>query len=165
MERIDVPHAADERSMLIAWLDWHRATVFAKTEGLAEDLAHRPLLASSPLMTVAGLVSHLYWVERGWIEHTLLGGPDDQPWTEQDPDKDFRADGTPLAELLAAYERQCASNNEAVRSLSLDTESAMERHDERVTLRWVLLHLIEETARHNGHIDILREMLDGFTGD
>jgi uncharacterized damage-inducible protein DinB len=116
-------------------------------------------------MTVAGLVSHLYWVERGWIEHTLLGGPDDQPWTEQDPDKDFRADGTPLAELLAAYERQCASNNEAVRSLSLDTESAMERHGERVTLRWVLLHLIEETARHNGHIDILREMLDGFTGD
>jgi uncharacterized damage-inducible protein DinB len=165
MERIDAPYAADERSMLIAWLDWHRATVFAKTEGLAEDLAHRPLLASSPLMTVAGLVSHLYWVERGWIEHTLLGGPDEQPWTEEDPDKDFRADGTPLAELLAAYERQCASNNEAVRSLSLDTESVMERRHGRVTLRWVLLHLIEETARHNGHIDILREMLDGFTGD
>jgi uncharacterized damage-inducible protein DinB len=165
MERIDAPQTADERTMLIAWLDWHRATVFAKTEGLAEDLAHRPLLASSPLMTVAGLVSHLYWVERGWIEHVLLGGPDEQPWSEDDPDKDFRADGTPLAELLAAYERQCVSNNEAVRSLSLDTESVMERHHERVTLRWVLLHLIEETARHNGHIDILREMLDGFTGD
>jgi uncharacterized damage-inducible protein DinB len=165
MERIDVPHAADEASMLIAWLDWHRATVFAKTEGLAEDLAHRPLLASSPLMTVAGLVSHLYWVERGWIEHTLLGGPDDQPWTAEDPDKDFKADGTPVAELLAAYERQCTRNNEVVRSLSLDTVSAMERRGEPVTLRWILLHLIEETARHNGHIDILREMLDGVTGD
>lgn len=165
MERIDVPHAADEASMLIAWLDWHRATVFAKTEGLAEDLAHRPLLASSPLMTVAGLVSHLYWVERGWIEHTLLGGPDDQPWTAEDPDKDFKADGTPVAELLAAYERQCARNNEVARSLSLDTVSVMERRGEPVTLRWILLHLIEETARHNGHIDILREMLDGVTGD
>jgi uncharacterized damage-inducible protein DinB len=165
MERIDVPHAADEASMLIAWLDWHRATVFAKTEGLAEDLAHRPLLASSPLMTVAGLVSHLYWVERGWIEHTLLGGPDDQPWTAEDPDKDFKADGTPVAELLAAYERQCTRNNEVARSLSLDTVSAMERRGEPVTLRWILLHLIEETARHNGHIDILREMLDGVTGD
>jgi len=167
MERIDAPHAADERTMLIAWLDWHRATVFAKTEGLAEDLAHRPLLASSPLMTVAGLVSHLYWVERGWIETTLLGGPDDQPWSEEDPDKDFRADGTPLAELLAAYERQCAANNAAVRSLGLDTESVLERGGDRghVTLRWILLHLIEETARHNGHIDILREMLDGVTGD
>jgi uncharacterized damage-inducible protein DinB len=165
MERIDVPHAADEASMLIAWLDWHRATVFAKTEGLAEDLAHRPLLASSPLMTVAGLVSHLYWVERGWIEHTLLGGPDDQPWTAEDPDKDFKADGTPVAELLAAYERQCTRNNEVARSLSLDTVSVMERRGEPVTLRWILVHLIEETARHNGHIDILREMLDGVTGD
>jgi uncharacterized damage-inducible protein DinB len=160
-----VPHAADEASMLIAWLDWHRATVFAKTEGLAEDLAHRPLLASSPVMTVAGLVSHLYWVERGWIEHTLLGGPDDQPWTAEDPDKDFKADGTPVAELLAAYERQCTRNNEVARSLSLDTVSVMERRGEPVTLRWILLHLIEETARHNGHIDILREMLDGVTGD
>jgi uncharacterized damage-inducible protein DinB len=160
-----VPHAADERAMLIAWLDWHRATVFLKTDGLAEDLAHRPLLASSPLMTVAGLVSHLYWVERYWIEHTLLGGPDDQPWSEEDPDKDYKVDGTPLAELLAAYDRQCTRNNEVVRSLSLDTASATKRRNEPVTLRWVLLHLIEETARHNGHIDILREMLDGVTGD
>jgi uncharacterized damage-inducible protein DinB len=165
MERIEVPYAADERAMLIAWLDWHRATVFAKTEGLAEDLAHRPLLASSPVMTVAGLVSHLYWVERGWFEHILLGGPDEQPWTEEDPDKDFRADGTPLAELLAAYERQCVRNNEVARSLSLDTEAKVERRGGRVTLRWLLLHLIEETARHNGHIDVLREMLDGVTGE
>jgi uncharacterized damage-inducible protein DinB len=165
MERIDAPNAADERSMLISWLDWHRATVFAKTEGLAEDLAHRPLLASSPLMTVAGIVSHLYWVERNWIEHTLLGGPDEQPWTEEDPDKDFRADGTPLPELLAAYERQCSANNEVLRSLSLDTEAKIERRNGRVTLRWIIVHLIEETARHNGHIDILREMLDGVTGE
>ncbi len=165
MERINVPFAGDERSMLTAWLDWHRATVFAKTEGLAEDLAHRPLLASSPLMTIAGLISHLYWVERSWIEHMMLGGPDEQPWTEEDPDKDFRADGTPLAELLAAYERQCASNDEAVRSLGLDAESKLKRRGEHVTLRWILVHLIEETARHNGHIDILREMLDGVTGD
>jgi uncharacterized damage-inducible protein DinB len=164
MERIEVPQVADEAAMLIAWLDWHRATVVLKTEGLAEDLAHRPLLASSPLMTVAGLVSHLYWVERDWIEHTVLGGPDDQPWSEEDPDGDFKVDGTPLAELLAAYERQCARNNEAVRSLSLDTVCAMERRNAPVTLRWVLLHLVEETARHNGHIDILREMLDGVTG-
>jgi uncharacterized damage-inducible protein DinB len=165
MERIEVPCAADERAMLIAWLDWHRATVFVKTDGLAEDLAHRPLLASSPLMTVAGLVSHLYWVERDWVEHVLLGGESDQPWSAEDPDKDFKVDGTPLAELLAAYERQCARNNEIVRSLSLDTEAAVERRRGRVTLRWILQHLIEETARHNGHIDILREMLDGVTGD
>src|SRR5690348_2290551 len=134
MERIDVPNAGDERTMLMAWLDWHRATVFVKTEGLAEDLAHRPLLASSPVMTIAGLVSHLYWVERMWIEHVLLGGPDEQPWTKEDPDKDFRADGRPLSELLAAYATQCASNNEVLRSLALDTEAKVERHGRRVTL-------------------------------
>jgi uncharacterized damage-inducible protein DinB len=165
MERIEVPCAADERAMLIAWLDWHRATVFVKTDGLAEDLAHRPLLASSPLMTVAGLVSHLYWVERDWVDRVLLGGTIDQPWSPEDPDKDFKVDGTPLAELLGAYERQCAHNNEIVRSLSLGTEAAVEPRQGRVTLRWILVHLIEETARHNGHIDILREMLDGVTGD
>ncbi|GAB2852992.1 DinB family protein [Actinoallomurus bryophytorum] len=164
MERIQVPRAADEAAMLIAWLDWHRATVFVKTEGLAEDLAHRPLLASSPLMTIAGLVSHLYWVERDWVDHVLLGEAVDLPWSAEDPDGDFKADGTPLAGLLAAYERQCAHNNEVVRSLSLDTEAAVERRQERVTLRWILVHLVEETARHNGHIDILREMLDGVTG-
>jgi uncharacterized damage-inducible protein DinB len=165
MERTDVPYAADERAMLLSWLDWHRATVFVKTEGLAEDLAHRPLLASSPVMTIAGLVSHLYWVERGWIEHTLLGGPDEEPWTEEDPDKDFRADGRPLSELLAAYDRQCASNNEVLKAMDLDTESVIERRRGHVTVRWIIAHLIEETARHNGHIDILREMLDGVTGD
>lgn len=165
MERIEVPNAADERTMLISWLDWHRATVFVKTKGLTEDLAHRPLLASSPMMTVAGLVNHLYWVERVWIERVLLGGPDEEPWTEADPDKDFRADGRPLPDLLAAYASQCARNNEVLRSIGLDTESKVERSRGRVTVRWILLHLIEETARHNGHIDILREMLDGVTGE
>jgi uncharacterized damage-inducible protein DinB len=165
MQRIDEPYAADEPTMLAAWLDWHRATVFVKCEGLAEDLAHRSPLASSPLMTIAGLVSHLYWVERWWFEHVLLGGPNDEPWTDDDPDKEFRADGVPLAQLLAQYEGQCARNNEIARSLSLDTEAKVERKRGRVTLRWLVLHMIEETARHNGHIDILREMLDGVTGD
>jgi uncharacterized damage-inducible protein DinB len=165
MKRIETPNAADERTMLLAWLDWHRATVFLKCDGLAEDLAHRPLLASSPLMTVAGLVRHLYWVERHWFEHVLLGGPDEHPWTEDDPDKDFRADGVPLSRLLAEYEAQCVRNNETARALGLDTEAKVERRRGRVTLRWILLHMIEETARHNGHIDILREMLDGVTGE
>ncbi|MCW2947127.1 MAG: dinB superfamily protein [Actinoallomurus sp.] len=165
MERIDEPYAADERTMLIAWLDWHRATVFVKCEGLAEDLAHRPLLASSPLTTVAGLVGHLRWVERYWFEHVLLGGPDDVPWTDDDPDRDFKTDGVPLAQLLAEYEAQCARNNEIAASLSLDAEAKVERERGRVTLRWLLLHMIEETARHNGHLDILRELLDGVTGD
>lgn len=165
MKRILEPYAGDERTMLMAWLDLHRATVFVKTEGLTDDLAHRSLLPGSPRMTIAGLVSHLYWVERGWFEHIMLGRPDDDPGTEDDPDRDFLVDDVPLALLLERYERQCASNNEIAASLDLDAVSKIERKRGRVTLRWLLGHLIEETARHNGHIDILREMLDGVTGD
>jgi uncharacterized damage-inducible protein DinB len=165
MNRIDAPNAADERAMLDAWLDWHRATVLMKCEGLSDELAHRQLLPTSPLMTVAGLVSHLHWVERSWFEHVMLGRPDDGPWTKEDPDKEFRVDDVPLARLLAEYEEQCTRAREIAVSLSLDAEAKTERRRGRVTLRWVLCHMIEETARHNGHIDILREMLDGVTGD
>ena len=165
MKRIDEPYAADERTMLNAWLDWHRATVFLKCEGLSDELAHRPLIPSSPLMTVAGLVSHLRWVEQSWFEYDILGGPDLAPWTKEDPDKEFKVSGVPLAQLLEEYERQCARSTEIAASLDLDAESAIESKRGRVTLRWLLLHMIEETARHNGHLDLLREMLDGTTGD
>ncbi|MGI8335434.1 DinB family protein [Actinomadura scrupuli] len=164
MKRIDEPYAADERTMLNAWLDWHRATVFRKCEGLSDELAQRPLLSSSPLMTVAGLVSHLRWVEQSWFENVMLGGPDLGPWTEDDPDKDFKVPGVPLTRLLEDYERQCARSREIAATLDLDAEAVVERERGRVTLRWLLVHMIEETARHNGHLDLLREMHDGATG-
>jgi uncharacterized damage-inducible protein DinB len=165
MKRIDEPYAADERTMLNAWLDWHRATVFLKCAGLSDELAQRPLLPSSPLMTVAGLVSHLRWVEHSWFEHIILGGPDLGPWTDDDPDKDFKVPGVPLVQLLEEYERQCGRSSEIAASLDLDAEAAIPRERGRVTLRWLLGHMIEETARHNGHLDLLREMLDGATGE
>lgn len=165
MERNETPNAADEKTMLVSWLDWQRATVHLKCEGLAEDLAHRAQLPGSPLMTVAGLVSHLRWVERAWFQHVLAGAPDDAPWTKDDPDKDFRVDDVPLTRLLADYADECARSDALTAALSLDAEAKGTHRRGRVTLRWVLVHLIEETARHNGHLDILREMLDGVTGD
>ncbi|MCO5971092.1 MULTISPECIES: DinB family protein [Actinoallomurus] len=165
MDRIETPNAGDERTLLTAWLDWQRATVHLKCDGLTDELAHRPLLPTSPLMTVAGLVSHLRWVERAWFERVMLDRPDDAPWTPEDPDREFRVDDVPLARLLAEYEEQCARAREITASLSLDAEAQGKHRRGTVTLRWVLGHMIEETARHNGHIDILREMLDGVTGD
>jgi uncharacterized damage-inducible protein DinB len=165
MKRIDAPNATDERTMLNAWLDWHRATVLLKCEDLSDELAQRPLLPSSPLMTVAGLVSHLRWVEQSWFEQVMLGEPDIGPWTDDDPDKDFKVPGVPLTRILEDYERQCVRSREIAAALDLDTEAVVERERGRVTLRWLLLHMIEETARHNGHLDLLREMLDGVTGD
>jgi uncharacterized damage-inducible protein DinB len=118
-------------------------------------------------MTIAGLVSHLRWVEYSWFEVSLLGGEDRGPWTDEDPDREMRiAVEIPIAQLLAEYQASCARYSELVASLHLDTLSKgkLSWRAEPVTLRWILFHLIEETARHNGHIDILREMADGVTG-
>ncbi|MCD0443075.1 DinB family protein [Glycomyces sp. A-F 0318] len=159
------PQPPDERTALYERLRWQRQTVRKKTEGLAEDLAHRAFLPS-PLMTAAGLVSHLRWVEHAWFEVDLLGLPDRGPWTDEDPDAEMRVDGVPLARLLDEYDEQCARSVEIADGMALDgLEAAPPPGREPCSLRWVLLHLIEETARHNGHLDLIRELADGVTGE
>jgi uncharacterized damage-inducible protein DinB len=163
----DVPSSSDERTILLTFLDYARDTVHAKCAGLSDADARRAPLPSSPLMTISGLVSHLRWVEASWIERTLLGGMVDAPWTDDDPDREFRiAVQVPLAQLLAQYRAACDRHRLLVADLPLDTPSkgALAWRTEPVTLRWILFHLIEETARHNGHLDILRELADGVRG-
>jgi uncharacterized damage-inducible protein DinB len=116
-------------------------------------------------MTPAGLVSHLRWVEYSWFQVVLLGEQDHGPWTEEDPDREMRiAVEVPIAQLLDEYEEQGARYRDLVASLDLDTPSKRPVSGQPVTLRWILFHLVEETARHNGHLDILRELADGVTG-
>ena len=167
MERTDMPQSWDERTMLATFLDYVRATVHAKCEGVSQEHASAAPLPGSPLMTIGGLVSHVRWVEYSWIQVRLLGEEDHGPWTDDDPDRDLRIGAEiPLARLLAEYEEQCARHRELVASLDLDTVAKKPtRSGTYVTLRWIVHHLIEETARHNGHLDILREMADGVTGD
>ena len=163
----DIPSSWDERTILTTFLDYARDTVHAKCAGLADADARRAPLPGSPLMTISGLVSHLRWVEDAWIEKTLLGGTIDAPWTDDDPDGEFRIAVTvPLAQLLADYRAACDRHRDQVASLDLDAPSRGELgwRSEPVTLRWVLFHLAEETARHNGHLDILRELADGTRG-
>ena len=124
-------------------------------------------LSTSPLMTMGGLVNHMRWVEHSWVENRFADGPDRGPWTEESPDQEF-VDGavTPLAETLESYAEQARRTDEIIARHELDDLSATPlRSGERPTLRWVLLHLIEENARHNGHLDILREIADGARGD
>jgi uncharacterized damage-inducible protein DinB len=157
----------DERTVLTTMLDYARATVHVKCIGLTDAGARAAPLPGSPLMTIAGLISHLRWVEHGWIEATLLGRPREAPWTDEDPDREWRiATEIPLADLLADYEAACQRHRELVAPLSLDTLSAgpLEWRSQPVTLRWILFHLAEETARHNGHLDVLRELADGTRG-
>lgn len=155
---------ADERTMVDGWLDFHRAAVVRKVLGLAEEDARRSLVPS--LSTVAGLVKHLLWVERSWFQEIVAGRPVDVPWDEEDEDGEFRV--TPeetLSGLVAAYELECARSREVSGALGLDDLAARQRRGKDVSLRWVLTHMVEETARHNGHLDILREQLDGVRGD
>jgi uncharacterized damage-inducible protein DinB len=163
--RTDTPEVFDDRGVLVAMLDYARATVRHTCDGLDDALAEVAPLSTSPLMTVKGLVGHLRWVEHSWLEHTFLGGPDLGPWTDEEPDAEFAvALGSPLSVLLEEYEAQSARFRDLVARADLDQPSALPISDgRRPTLRWVLQHLIEETARHNGHLDILRELLDGRT--
>jgi len=119
-------------------------------------------------MTVSGLVSHVHWVEYFWFQVTYLGEDDHGPWTADDPDREFRiALDTPIADLLDAYDRQSERYRALVAAHGLDTFSAgvRARTGQPCTLRWIMLHLVKEIARHNGHLDILRELADGVRGD
>ncbi|WP_017600205.1 DinB family protein [Nocardiopsis lucentensis] len=162
--RVDPPMAADERTMLSSWLDWHRATVRRKCAGLAPEHVGASPLPASPLMTVGGIVSHLRWVEAYWFDTVMLNQPDRAPYSPEDPDAEFRVGAQrPLAELLDEYDAQCARSREITARLELGTTARKARPNP--TLRWVLLHMIEETARHNGHLDVVRELADGVTGE
>ena len=166
-ERTDRPTALDERTMLTTFLDYTRATVHAKCEGLTDELAHLAPIPTSPLMSIGGVVSHLRWVETWWFETVFLGRPDTGPWTDDEPDREMSLGAvTPIAELLADYEREAVKHRELVAQHDLeDLAKTPGRDGERMSLKWILHHLIEETARHNGHLDLLREMVDGVTGE
>src|ERR1700728_1713565 len=120
----DAPDRLDERAILIRFLDYARDTVHAKCAGLSEADARRAPLPGSPLMTISGLVSHLRWVECSWIDKTLLGGAIDAPWTDDDPDREFRiAVEVPLAQLLAEDRAARDRHRPLAAELDLDTPS------------------------------------------
>jgi uncharacterized damage-inducible protein DinB len=169
--RTDPPDSGPELDQLTAYLDYQRATVLLKTDGLdAEQLAFR--LPTSSL-TLAGLLNHLALVEDSWFPERFAGQPANALWAgvdwDADPDYEFRTalELTP-DELRRRYEEACERSREVVaRAESLDQLSVSpRRHTGRhFDLRWVLLHLIEETARHAGHADLLREAIDGTVGE
>ncbi|MET9494492.1 DinB family protein [Streptomyces sp. NPDC006552] len=161
------PLQADERTALLGWLDLQRQILRWKCAGLSEADAHRSVVPTSPAMTMAGLISHMRWVEHTWLEVLFLGGDKTRnpSFDETREDADWRTDGLSLPQLVAEYEAQCARSNEIVAGAGLDDVG---RHPEfrssAANLRWMLIHLVEETGRHAGHADIVRELLDGTKG-
>jgi uncharacterized damage-inducible protein DinB len=170
MELIDPDNRGDERTLLTQFLDYQRAVMVRKAEGLtAEQLAAR--LGPSEL-TLGGLLKHMALVEDSWFHRRLLGRELPEPWAsvdwEADPDWEFHtaAQDEP-AELFRLYHAACERSRAAVDEVGdLDAISKVpNRRGEHFSLRWILLHMIEEAARHVGHADLLRESIDGATGD
>jgi uncharacterized damage-inducible protein DinB len=171
MERRDPDQAADEVTTMSQFLDYHRATLLMKIEGLTQEQLGLRLPTSE--LTLAGLVKHLAYVEDSWFQEDMLGRPLPEPWLSapfaEDRDWELHSapDDTP-EELVALYQAACERSRAVVRDVGdLSTLSvAKSRHNgEPFSLRWIVLHMIEETARHNGHVDILRESIDGVTGE
>jgi uncharacterized damage-inducible protein DinB len=164
-ERIDPPLEAGEREMLVAWLDYHRATLIMKCDGLDDgQLRQRAVPPSS--LSLLGLVRHMAEVERGWFRRTL-GGEDAQPryYSDDNPDGDFDdVDTADAAEAFATWRADCEDARRRVAAAD-SLQVTGERRGERFSLRWILVHMIEEYARHNGHADLLRERIDGTVGD
>jgi len=168
MDRIDdIPASWDERTSLVTMLDYARDTLRLKCDGLSDEHARAAPLVTSPLMSIAGLVSHARWVENDWFDWIFLGGEDLGPWTEEEPDREFTvALEAPLSQLLAQYAADAARHRETAAGTDLNAHSVRTiSTGETVTMRWVLLHLVEETARHAGHADFLREAIDGTVGE
>ena len=166
MTRTDIPESFDERGVLLQMLRYTQETAVMKVRGLSQDQARLAPLPSSPLTSPANVLNHLRWVERSWINDDLLGGVDDGPWSEEEPDAEF-AEGSalPLDDVLSLYEEEAARTRAVFAGIDLDTQAAGANRKEALNARWILVHLIEETARHNGHLDLLREMADGTVGD
>lgn len=146
---------SDERELLLRWLAFLRGAVLRKVEGISDDEARwTPPGALIPLL---GVVNHLTHVEWRWIDGGMLGQEVSRSEEEFRPGPDLT-----VTAAVAAYRERAAATDQAVRSISSLTEPC--RTEEGADLRWVLLHLINETARHAGHADATRELLDGTTG-
>jgi uncharacterized damage-inducible protein DinB len=158
----------DERDMLNGWLEHHRAILLWKCEGLTDEQLRRRSVPPST-MSLLGLIRHMTDVERGWFRQVLLG--EDAPdlyETPDDPDGAFNdVDEADVAATFSAFEAECEASRQAVAAaadLDVLSKYRLERTGEQFSLRWILTHMIEEYARHNGHADLLRETVDGTTG-
>ena len=174
IERVDPPLVSDEATSLLAWLDCHRATLRRKAGGLTQEQLNQTLPPST--LTLGGLVKHMALVESSWLSRVFLDQPmippfDTVDW-EADDDWDFHsaAQDTP-EELAALHDASIAASDAILREAldrgGLDSRSARPsgHTGEHFDLRWIVTHLVEEYARHNGHADLIRESVDGETGD
>jgi uncharacterized damage-inducible protein DinB len=162
IERTDPPYETDERTMLISWLEYHRATLATKCEGLTDDQLRMRSVPPSTL-SLLGLVRHMAEVENNWFRFWLGG---QGPVARYEGDEDFAVDDADVSEAFDYWRSECEHAREVLAKFaSLDEVGAGQAVGAGISVRWTLVHMIEEYARHNGHADLLREAIDGTTGD
>jgi uncharacterized damage-inducible protein DinB len=155
-----------ERTLLEAWLEFHRTTLLLKAEGV-DDQARKARPVDSSLLSLHGLVRHMAEVERSWFTRVLQRAPE-TPHIWYDPDVHGSDEMFPLNDAvweddLQVWLAECAASRSAASSRDL-TDTGITRSGSPCSLRWIYAHMIEEYARHNGHADLIREMVDGSTG-
>ncbi len=166
VERIDPAFAADEFTTLCEFLDFYRATLLIKVDGLC-DLDARARACPPSNLNLMGLVRHMADVERSWFRRTLMdeaAPPIFYNDANIDGDLEPSTDDT-LAAARDALDAEIAVSRRNVRDMSLDRLALVDRPGDRPSLRWIMVHMIEEYARHCGHADLLREAIDASTGD
>jgi uncharacterized damage-inducible protein DinB len=170
--RTEPPLEAGERAMLDAWLDYHRSTLAMKCDGLDEAQLRERAVPPSTL-SLLGLVRHMADVERGWFRY-ILAGEEAPPRFSSRDDRDGDFDNVDTADVAEAFEawreeiefaRRAAAATPSLDDTGKNTEATGPRQGMPFSLRWILIHMIEEYARHNGHADLLRERIDGAVGD
>ncbi|MFC4123251.1 DinB family protein [Nonomuraea zeae] len=162
--RTPPPLTGDELTVLNNWLEWHRGTLAVKCAGLsAEQLRLRSAPPSN--LSLLGLVRHMAHVERSWFRRVLNGEDLPKLWDkDRDNDADFKeVDAASAEEAFATWEDEIARARAISAAKPLDAVG--DRNGQDCSHRWILIHMIEEYARHNGHADLLRERIDGVTGE
>lgn len=170
METPVVPYVAGEREMLLAFLDYYRAIIVYKASGLTPEQLDTRLGPST--LTLGGLVHHMAVVEDAWFTRTIAGEELPEPWASApwDEDKDWDmtvAAGMSFDALVAQYETSTARSRAVMDGIpDLDQLAVRTRRGgQDISVRWIIVHMIEETARHAGHADLIRESIDGQVGD
>ncbi|MFD4507146.1 DinB family protein [Streptomyces sp. NPDC058457] len=159
---------ADERSMLEGWLEFHRQTLAVKCEGLTDAQLRTASVAPSPL-SLMGLVRHMADVERSWYRRVLAA--EEAPplyFSDEDPDGEFHlTEADTWQEAYTTWQAEIEAARQAAAGFGLDdlSKGRHRRTGQQINLRWIHTHMIEEYARHNGHADLIRERIDGATGD
>ncbi|MGH9017221.1 MAG: DinB family protein [Acidimicrobiales bacterium] len=154
----------EERDMLEAWLEFHRTTLLIKCEGL-DDVQRKARPVGTSMLSLHGLLRHMAEVERNWFSRVLLSSPETPPiWYDPEVDDSelVPLDDADWAADLAVWQAEC--DRSRANAAGKDLAYTGTRRTEPVSLRWIYVHMIEEYARHNGHADLIRELVDGAVG-